>query len=34
VLYLSKQFNQKIRQHSIVLAVTILHLLIYRILSF
>jgi len=28
MLHLSKHFHQKIRQHAIVLAVTILHLLI------
>jgi len=34
MLYLSKHLHQKIRQHAIVIAVTMLHLLIYRILSF
>jgi len=34
MLYLSKLLHQKIRQHAIVIAVTMLHLSIYRILSF
>jgi len=34
MLYLSKHLHQKIRQHAIVTAVTMLHLLIYRIWSF
>ena len=34
MLYLSKHVHQKRRQHAIVIAVTMLHLLIYRILSF
>jgi len=34
MLYLSNNLHQKIRQHAIIIAVTMLHLLIYRILSF
>jgi len=34
MLYLSKHLQQKIRQHAIVIAVIMLHLLIYRILPF
>jgi len=34
MLYLSKRLHQKIRQDTIVIAVNMLHLLIYRILSF
>jgi len=34
MLYFSKHLHQKIRQHAIVIAATILHLLIYRTLSF
>jgi len=34
MLNLSKHLHQKIRQHAIVIAVTMLHILINRILSF
>jgi len=34
MLHLSKRFHQKIRQHAIVIAVIILHLLIYRTFSY
>jgi len=34
MLYHSKHLHQKIRQHAIVIAVTILHLYIYRTFSF
>jgi len=34
MLYLSNHFHQKIRQHAIVIAVTILHLFIYRTFLF
>jgi len=34
MLYLSKHLHQKVRQHTIVIAVTILHILIYRTFSF
>jgi len=34
MLYLCKHLHQKIRQHSIDIAVTTLHLLTYRTLSF
>jgi len=33
MLHLCENFCQKIRQHAIVIAVTTLHLLIYRTLS-
>jgi len=32
-LYLSEHFHQKIRQHAIVVALTIIHLFIYRTFS-
>jgi len=34
MLYLRKHFHQKIRQHAIVIAVTILRFLMYRTFSF